>query len=385
MESVQEPQRCARGVKCLGYDPDKATSARLSRDNTDGICSQCRRKGSEVTQVLTAPAPVNKGTACNSYQILETDAGREIKKLKHELVLQLYYQNGPFWEAVREVRERWDIEPFTSHPTHAVESEVLPEGMPSQPPPPSSGDEYKEWFGTYKSWIKDLEKIAREAIQPTYIGEKFRPDWGSFISVCVLYQPSVSGDASEPKLLEFADIGGPWMESLPLKPDKDYPGGPLMAEKAPIRVMGDPAEEVRVENRCHNAVLQAVWELYLKPLGVTLDGILAEDHKAYPEIEQERSEGLSHNKDTQTYWIKVDNDVRVKDIENHYLSMITESQEERPGKDGPRVSRLECVECAVLARHHNWSQDQLMRRYSYPSESTLERRIKDGAKILKNS
>jgi hypothetical protein len=384
MGSLLEPWRCTRGENCVGYDPEKDTSARLARDNRDGICGQCRKKGSETAQVLAAPAPLNKRKVHYNYQVLETEAGKEIEKLKHELVLQLYCRDGPFWEAVREVRQRWDIESVTWYPPHPVESEVLPPGLSSQPPV-SSGEEYEEWSDTYERWVRDLEFIIeRTEISPTYIGDKFRPDWGSFISVCVVCQPSASGDLVEPKLLEFANIGGSWAESLPLKPDKDYPGGPLTAVKAPVRVMSDPAEEVRIETRCHNAVLQGVWELYLKPLGLSLDSVLAEVHKAYPEIEQERSEGVSKNKNTQNYWIKVENDVRIKDI-THYAQMIAESQEVCPGKDGPRVSRLECVECAVLARHHSWTQEQLAKRYHWLNESQLNKRIEDGVAILNNS
>ena len=150
----------------------------------------------------------------------------------------------------------------------------------------------------YERWIRDLEAAARAAIPTTYIGDKFRPDWGSFVSVCVCFQPVVSGELTDPKLREFAEIGGPEAESLPLRPGTEYPGVPSMAVKAPIRVVSDPAEEARTETRYWDAVVRRIWELYIKPSGVSFDEVLARVHREHPEIEEERAQGLSRNRNS---------------------------------------------------------------------------------------
>jgi len=318
----------------------------------------------------------------HSYQVLETRTGSEIEDLKRELVLQLYLQDGPFWEAVHTVRSRWDIKPVHSFPPQPLLQELLPPGLPYQPPQPSLEKEYAAWLDTYERWVADLESIARSDIPPIYIGERFRPDWGDFISVCVLFQPSVPGDPSAPKLLEFAELGGPEAESLPLKPEEDYPGGPLMAVKPPIKVMSDPAEELRIETQYWRRVLQGIWELYLKPLGVTLDSVRAEVHEAYPEIEQERSDSLGRNRSTETYWIKVDEYVRKKDLDP-YFRMIAEGQKSRPSSGARPVHSLLHAECAVLHVEHGWDEDRLAAYYG-KSRDTILKYIKWG-KVRLNS
>jgi hypothetical protein len=195
----------------------------------------------------------------------------------------------------------------------------------------------------------------------------------------------VSGDPEEPKLREFADIGGPEAQSLPLKPGREYPGGPLMAMKPPIRVMSDPTEEARIEARHRDAVVRCIWELYIEPSGVTLDEVLAKVHRVHPEIEEERADGLSRNRNSQTYWIAVDENVRVKDL-LEYARMITESQnrETRPSPGAPRVHNLECVESAALRLIHGWSLEQLSQYYGMSLDS-IKRRIREGRKLLGSS
>jgi hypothetical protein len=196
----------------------------------------------------------------------------------------------------------------------------------------------------------------------------------------------VSGDPAEPKLREFAEVGGPEALSLPLKPGKDYPVGPLMTVKAPIRVMSDPAEEARIEARYRDAMLRRIYEIYIEqPSGVSLDDVLARVHREHPEIEEERAEDLSRNRNTQNYWIKFDENVRTKDLEK-YARMITESQdrETRPSQGAPHVHRLECVECAELRLRHGWTLEQLA-QYYVVSQDTIKRRIQSGRKLLDSS
>jgi hypothetical protein len=194
----------------------------------------------------------------------------------------------------------------------------------------------------------------------------------------------VSADSAKPKLREFAEIGGPKAHSLPLKPGKNYPGGPLMAVKPPIRVMDDPAEEARIEALYGDAVVRSIWEIYIKSSGVSLDEMLARVHRDHPEIEQERSEGLSQNRDTQAYWIRFDENVRVKDPQK-YVRMITEAQgqEMRPSQGAPSALRLEYVECAELRVRHRWDIQKLAKYYDV-SEDTVKWRIRVGRKELGN-
>jgi len=379
MGSVAE-RYCAKGARCTQYGRLGGPAMLRSTSESD-ICEACR---SADLQTETSPTRRDKPQT-RRYDVLETSVGKEIKSLKSDLVLQLYRREGRFWEAVRQVRERWDIEPDISFPPPSTHGGVQPASLTREPPPRSQSNEYTEWYDKHERWIKDLEFAARAAIPSSYIGEKFGRDWGSFVSICVCFQPVVSGECSAPKLREFAEIGGPEALSLPLKPGKQYPGGPLMAVKSPIRVMSDPAEEARIEARYRDDVVRHIWEHYIKHSGVSLDEVLAEVHREHPEIEEERAEGLSRNRNSQTYWIKFDENVRAKDL-LEYARMIMESQnqETRPSQGAPRVNRLECVECTELYLRHGWTLEQLAQYYRV-SQDTIKRHIRIGREVLGSS
>jgi hypothetical protein len=40
---------------------------------------------------------------------LPSSAGNRLRRLRHELVLQLYLGRDPLWDAIRDVRDRWNI------------------------------------------------------------------------------------------------------------------------------------------------------------------------------------------------------------------------------------------------------------------------------------
>ncbi len=311
-----------------------------------------------------ASVPDNEDRA-RDYRLLESSSDTRVAALKRDLVLQLYTREGPFWEAVREVRGRWRIEASAQIPSHPLDQTLLPPGLSFAPPPPSSEKEWEEWFGTYEAWIGDLEAIARIVIPDRYIGEKFRPDWGSFLSACVRFDPSVPG------LLEFADLGGPWAESLPLEPNKEFPEVSFVMLKPPIVEMGDPEEAVRIEKHYWQTLLERVWELYLKPLGLSLAEVLEEIHQRYPEIESRRDE--RPNRGAQNRYIEVD-EYTTKDQVDAAFRIITERHESRPREGRPRQDRLLAVECAVLydlqnepdpadGRRRKWTFTRLSEQY----------------------
>jgi hypothetical protein len=297
------------------------------------------------------------------------------------MVLGLYLEAGSFWDAVHKMRVRWGVTPLTQMPPKNVSQALLPPGLSPEPPAPSDREELTKWHDTYESWCGDLELVGRLKIPSAYVGDKFRPDWASFVSVCVWFQPILSGNLATPKLLEYAEAGGPWATSLPLRPQDDYPEEPLMAMKAPVRFMRDPAEEGRIERRYGQAVLRGAWELFIRPLGIGFDQLRAEIHQYRPEIEEERSTGLSREREADTAWIRVDEITRKKDVDTAFR-MITERQAERPGRGRDSRDKLTCVECAVLHLRHGWRPEQLAERYLWASPHDAENYIKDGRAFL---
>lgn len=119
----------------------------------------------------------------DDLRFIQSSADTKIVALKRELVVQLFTQDGPFWEAVRDVRDRWGVEASAQLPPHPVHWTLSPPGLPDPQ------KELEEWLDTSEAWSKDLESIARSVIPERYIGNKFRPDWGSFVSACVWCDP----------------------------------------------------------------------------------------------------------------------------------------------------------------------------------------------------
>jgi hypothetical protein len=51
---------------------------------------------------------------------LPSSAGNRLRRLRHELVLQLYLRRDPMWDAIRDVRDRWNISAEMRIPPPAV-------------------------------------------------------------------------------------------------------------------------------------------------------------------------------------------------------------------------------------------------------------------------
>ncbi len=74
--------------------------------------------------------------------------------LKRELVVQLFTRDGPFWEAVRDVRDRWGVEASAQLPPHPVRRTLSPPGLPDPQ------KELEEWLHTSEAWRRTLLVIV---------------------------------------------------------------------------------------------------------------------------------------------------------------------------------------------------------------------------------
>ena len=61
---------------------------------------------------------------------LASSARKRLRRLKHDLVLQLYLRLDPLWEAIHDVRDRWDITVKVRLPP-ALVGRLLPEKAPN--------------------------------------------------------------------------------------------------------------------------------------------------------------------------------------------------------------------------------------------------------------
>ena len=127
---------------------------------------------------------------------LPSSAGRRLRQLRGDLVVQLFTRRGPFWAAIREARDRWRISAKVGLPPSVV-GWLLPEAAPD------SGDSKKYWEYAHR-WLDEMSALRARAVpdpRPS-ASETFDhhadASWKHFLAACVLYDPP------DDRLVEFA-------------------------------------------------------------------------------------------------------------------------------------------------------------------------------------
>ena len=104
MSSVSKP-RCARGTNCYhvrNLRSEKPTTVAHEGD----LCEKCQQADEQGADALKKQDSAAK---TRDYRRLESKASSDLIALKQELVLQLFMKRGPFWQAVKELRDRRNI------------------------------------------------------------------------------------------------------------------------------------------------------------------------------------------------------------------------------------------------------------------------------------
>jgi hypothetical protein len=200
----------------------------------------------------------------------------------------------------------------------------------------------------------------------------------------VYFQPSVSGALSALKLLEFAELGGPWADSLPLKPGEEPADGTYMAVKPPVHFTRSPAERLSAETTYWKGIVHALWELYLEPRGITLETALEAVNRTYPALEEDRERSITGDHLSDRGWVEFDDQTGKTDWER-YRWMIDQRRTTKPKPGRGKRHPLQCVECAVLSIQHRWPNDRLAKRYEWGSVDTASNYIRDGKALLTRS
>jgi hypothetical protein len=130
----------------------------------------------------------------------DSDAAKQILKLKRDFVFDLFFQDGLFWEAVHDMRARWNISAARQLPPPDL-GDLLPPGMMH---PTDFSEESKPLIALIERWGNDLDAVRDRVVSEPYRDwQYFGLFWRKFISACVLYDPP------KKNLLSFAARGGP--------------------------------------------------------------------------------------------------------------------------------------------------------------------------------
>ena len=317
------------------------------------VCEKCRREESESGQ---SAAPTYDGApyyesieeelkrwlGVHRLRLIDSRAARDLEWLVKDLILELCFQDGPFWEAVKDLRIRWHISPRVGVPPQDWQTYFHPPGTSKETP-------LKEAMELGGLWEKDLR-----AIRDRFIPDRFKRRrehqrrWRDFTSRCALFQPP------RKDLLGFylSCGAGPWLE-LP-------EGWEFARDQELVAMTEAPIEHVR-------------------------DADPLESNSA---LEERLREQLQESENDRRPYILVD-EYTTKDDVVYAFQLLARSQEKRPKTGRGRRDRLIAVQYAVLHDEYGWTIPEIAQRYEGRiDEQVLERmedHIAEGREILEKS
>ena len=356
MTSLPEARYCARGERCVGFDPAKGLPQQLRRSSSDTVCSLCRNAA--LHSELELPIAPDEREEYREYEasegsnVLFSSQVDRIIEFKQDVVLQLSVKHGPFWEVVRGFRDRWGIVTETRIPplTHGI---VKPRGI----------DEDASYV-----WIKELTAI-RDKVIPRRFYEWQPGYWQEFVSACALYDPPATS------LLEFsARFSVPLSGLVPSggKTECDPVDVPLIAAPR-VRTMQDPEKVAEDKDWYWSRILGKLVER-LEASGIDIvPELLSILHD--PELMQELVQREHQNQPLQ--YIEVDEHTGRKDVLAAW--QVLRPQVSKGGQ--PPASQARDVECARLAEE-GWSEAEIAARYGWEDTSTVAKRVKAGRRYL---
>ncbi|MCA1717036.1 MAG: hypothetical protein LC781_09400 [Actinobacteria bacterium] len=249
--------------------------------------------------------------------------------MREDLIIELLIEQGSFWEAVKEVRARWQIEPLAELP---LESEHIlypllrgvPEGYLEDRPPHHGSPPFSE----------------------------YRLSWYRFAAACVLYNPPVEED---------------------LWPLVEYGGFPLLSGEAGAReqpvlgvVWGQELKERQMQRAISREydemVVEKMWELYPEVGESDFEAAkrqffqryLNEAGKIGEEAERRVREWHDFGTTSEHKRIELDLETVTSEEVERMLEVVRAREGHNPQGGPPFVrSRVFKVQCAVLLDHRN--------------------------------
>jgi hypothetical protein len=336
-------------------------------------------------------------------ELVDSSAAAHIRRIRHELVADLFMRRGLFWKLVRELRERKNITPSVAIPQRQTTFETLlyPEGEPQFPglaeQPPDDQEEADRWREQHeeleaafrKSWEQDLNSIITEVVPERYydasLGRSLELNsWQGFVSACVLHDPPATS------LLEFAQYSSPpYYRVLGEGGVTSGRGKYVHMTVPPIRVLRDPFVAERIEAWFWRRVLGEVERRYLEPQGIKIQ--LARILEECPEIWEERREA-THANERRSY-ILVDEHTTEADVRKAFRTIA--AQQDRSPTSKPKRDPLLALQCAVLydrlnrknpddGRQWEWTYEKLAEELGLESWRAARDYVRRGRELLED-
>lgn len=311
-----------------------------------------------------------------SPEQLDSGAGRALLRFRDELVLQLFFRHGAFWDAVRDVRTGWGIEAEIALPPNLPHL-FIPEDA-SKP----------ESHQALRKWEDELGSVVHKVLPQRFRNSDLDADWKRFVSACVLYDPP------ETDLLAYADLSGPSPYGFAARtannPGTD-PQKPLRVMQAPpIRRLRDAAEAQRAERWYWRQIIDEIGKRHLRPLGLDIWSLLDDVVNNSPDITEEYRN--RHDRNRPRSYILVEEHTTTREVERA-MSILAAAREGEPKGGAPSRAPLVAIQCALLYDRHNgkdphdgrrkkWTYGKLGKRFGLASARAAEEHVREGRKLL---
>lgn len=336
MDSLPVPRSCAMGSRCTQAPFLDGAPARLRSTSKSQLCSRCEEEGlrphgdQALCRLSVAPLP----------------KGEELKAraFKDDLTVQLFLRKGPFWEAIKAMREKRGIVASTQLPPSGpgISELIFPE---------THGDEERDFFERYDEWVADLREVKDRCV-PARLRDA--AEWEAFISACVLCDPP------REHLDTFTRHGDPRLL------DYEHPGA--QGERAPMQARAPVQRMVTEEEKLEevhfwllNSLLEELGRRYLEPAGIDVE----EAVKDIMETTDLNEEYHRKKSTLRREWHIIAAEGVTADDANKTASMLPTVREARsPGGRASR-NRLVALQCAMFCDASDPSTVELPKSESY--------------------
>jgi hypothetical protein len=351
------------------------------------VCEKCLREESESGQSgLPAydGAPYYESTeeglkhwlGVDRLRLFDSRATKELERLLKDFILELYLEDGSFWEAIHDLRTQWRISPQVGIPPQEWQRYFHPPGTSKETP-------LKVRIELSELWERDLR-----AIRDRFIPDRFKERrehqrrWRDFISRCALFQPP--GDDLFGFYLSCG--AGPWL-TLPEGREHTRDQELVAMTEAPIEPIRDADRVEAAWKEYHETLIVKLGE-HLKSAGVDVGEAISEALESNSALEERLWEKLQQIESDRRSYIVVD-EYTTKDDVVHAFQLLARSQERRPKTGRGQRDRLIAVQYAVLHDEYGWTFRQIAERYEGRTDEQFLERLEDhadaGREIVKRS
>lgn len=284
---------------------------------------------------MRLPASAKTANLVLQSPTLESSAPARLSQLKRELVLSLYFQSGPFWEAVQEVRIKWNVQPQQALPSEDDRNSTKPlEQLPRR------FQNTRLEVIDDRGWGEDLQSLGAGFV-PSVLA---RSGWEDFLGACVMCNPP------DNRLSEFADFG------------RVFPAVFWPVVNSDER---DPSELPRMIA----PPIERVWK---------------------------RGSDASYedNEQFMEYRIIVDEHTTEDEVKSAFRAIKTAyGYRKRGGK--PPIDKLTAIQCAILYDDHNgtdpydkrfrlWTYTKIAAKFELKNKRSAEEHVKRGRELREN-